>query len=74
MNVALIIYYLRWRLAHRFKIVVAHLMQIIDCCSTNDNSDTTLFSKGDDYVDDYFYDLIYMGGMRPEWMDWIKVE
>jgi hypothetical protein len=74
MNVALITYYLRWRLANRFKIVVAHLMQIIDSCEYNNGSDMTIFSKGDYYVDEYFYDLIYVGGMRPEWMSWVKVE
>jgi len=74
MNAALITYYLRWKLANKFRVVVAHLMRIIDCCEYNDNSDTTLFSKGDYYVDEYFYDLIYVSGMRPEWMGWIKVE
>lgn len=70
MNVALIAYYLKWRLGYKFNVVVAHLMQIIDCCGYNDNSDMTLFSKGDYFADEYFYDLIYVDGIHPEWMNW----
>ena len=64
MNAALITYYLRWQLANKYRIVVGHLDQIIDCCGYNDNASTTLFSRGDFYVDGYFYNLIYMA----EWV------
>lgn len=64
MNAALITYYLRWQLANKFKTIVGHLSQIIDCCGYNDNASTTLFSKGDFYVDDYFYKMIYVA----EWV------
>ena len=62
MNAALITYYLRWQLANKYRDVVGHLGQIIDCCGNDDNASTTLFSSGDSYVDDYFYDLIYVSG------------
>ena len=50
--------------------VMEHLKEIIDCCGYNDNADTTLFSKGDAYADEYFFDLIYQKNIKPEWMGW----
>jgi hypothetical protein len=38
--------------------VLKHLKRIYDCCEYNDNADTTLFSKGDYYIDDYYYKII----------------
>jgi len=72
MNAALITYYLRWRLANRYRIVVESLMQIIDCCSRGD--DSTLCCLFDWEAKDYFYGLFNEDWMLPERMERVKVE
>jgi hypothetical protein len=59
--------------AHKktYNKVIKHLEQIIDNCDYNYPDEDWLNSKGDIYADNYFYDLIFHKGIRPEWMKWV---
>lgn len=41
-----------------YKNCIKHLKEIYNCCEYNDNAETTLFSRGDYYIDDYYYKII----------------
>lgn len=51
--------------------VIKHLMDVIDQCDYNGMEDEVIFTKGDNFVEEYFYDLIFNKGIRPEWMGWL---
>lgn len=59
--------------AHKktYNKVIKHLMDVIDQCDYNGREDEVIFTEGDSFVEDYFYDLIFHKGIRPEWMKWI---
>lgn len=53
---------------NKYNQVLKHLLLIIDHSDYNGYEDITIFSNGDDFVDTYYFNLIYVKGIHPDWM------
>ena len=52
---------------NNFNKCLKHILLIIDNCGYNDTNESILFTKGDYFADNYYYDLIYKKNIIPHW-------
>ena len=53
---------------NNFNKCLKHLLVIIDNCGYNDTNESILFTKGDYFIDNYYYELIYKNNIVPDWI------
>ena len=44
---------------NQYNQVLKHLLLIIYTCGYNDNNESILYTSGDYFIDNYYYELIY---------------